>query len=277
MNAPSTLGTPDPFSAFKATQREAWASFAQLEGLTTPPAAHLVAFAGIAPDQRVLDVGCGTGVVAITAARKGAVVSGVDLTPALLERARQSAAIAGVACAFVEGDAEALPYRDATFDVVLSQFGHMFAPRPALATSELLRVLKPGGRVAFATWPPEEFMGRVFALAARYAPAPPAAAPVPARVVDWGDPAIVRERLGGAVTDLTFERGTMLVPAPSPEHARASFETTLGPLARVVAALQASPERLEQLRSELLELVRGAWRDNQMHQHFLLTRATKHE
>ena len=123
----------DPFVRFKAAQREAWASFVPVEITTTPPAAALVKFAEVDKGQKVLDVACGTGVVAVTAARRGAKVSGLDLTPALIERARKNASIAGVDIDFIEGDAEALPYPDASFDVVLSQFGHIFAPRPAVA------------------------------------------------------------------------------------------------------------------------------------------------
>jgi len=117
----TTTANVDPFAQFKAGQREGWALFAPLEMYTTPPAAKLVRFAGIAPGQSVLDVACGTGVVAVSAARAGARVRGLDLSPVLLERARQNAQIAGVEIDFVEGDAEALPYADASFDVVLSQ------------------------------------------------------------------------------------------------------------------------------------------------------------
>ncbi|HSU69540.1 MAG TPA: class I SAM-dependent methyltransferase [Tepidisphaeraceae bacterium] len=164
--------SPAAFQQFKSAQREAWAGFAVNEGFTTPPAAELVKFAGVGPNDRVLDVGCGTGVVAITAARKGAKTAGLDLTSALLERARQNAAIAGVEVEFEEGDVENLPYDDGSFDVVLSQFGHMFAPRPAVATAQMLRVLKLGGRIAFSTWPPEHNMGRLFSLLARHMPQP---------------------------------------------------------------------------------------------------------
>ena len=139
----------DPFAQYKAAQREAWASFLPVEVITTIPAAKLVKFAQVSSGQKVLDVACGAGVVAVTAARRGAIVSGLDLSPVLLERARYNAELAGVTVDFAEGDAEALPYPDASFDLVLSQFGHIFAPRPQVALSEMLRVLKVGGRLAF--------------------------------------------------------------------------------------------------------------------------------
>src|SRR5881628_248600 len=153
----------DPLARFKEAQREGWAHFAPFEALTTPPAAELVRRASPRAGQRVLDVACGTGVVAVTAARAGARVSGLDLTPQLLEQARENARLANVEIEFREGDAEQLPFGDSAFDVVLSQFGHMFAPRPEVAIGEMLRVLKPGGTIAFSTWPPELFMGRMFA------------------------------------------------------------------------------------------------------------------
>src|SRR6185437_12640190 len=155
-----SVAAGDPFVGFKAVQREAWALFAPLEAVTMVPAAKLVKFAGITAGQRVLDVACGTGVVTVTAARRGASASGLDLSPVLLERARRNAEIAGVTIDFTEGDVEALPYADASFDVVTSQFGHIFAPRPAIAIGEMLRVLKPGGTIAFNTWPPELFVGK---------------------------------------------------------------------------------------------------------------------
>ena len=135
----------EAFAEFKASQREIWASFAANEAATTLAAADLVAFAKVKAGEAVLDVACGTGVVAITAARQGALVKGLDLTPELLARAKENAALARVEVEFTLGDAEALPYADASFDVVLSQFGHIFAPRPELVTAEMLRVLKPGG------------------------------------------------------------------------------------------------------------------------------------
>ena len=145
----------DPYAQLKAVQRDAWAMFSPQAIFTVPPAARLVAYSGVRAGEKVLDVACGTGVVALTAARQGALVSGLDLAPALLEEARKNAAIIDAKIEFIEGDVEAMPYATGTFDVVLSQFGHMFAPRPEVATAEMLRVLKPSGTIAFSTWPPE--------------------------------------------------------------------------------------------------------------------------
>jgi SAM-dependent methyltransferase len=156
----------DSFESFKDAQKLAWAHFAPLEMFTTLVAARLVSHARVHAAQCILDVACGTGVVAVTAARIGARVTGLDLTSALLERARENSQIAGVEIDWREGDAEALPFQDGAFDVVMSQFGHIFAPRPEVAIGEMLRVLRPGGTIAFATWPPELFMGRMFTLIA---------------------------------------------------------------------------------------------------------------
>jgi len=270
-----TSAGADPFAKFKEVQREGWSSFVPVEIITTPPAAKLVKFAQVNPGQRVLDVGCGTGVVAITAARRGAKVSGLDLTPALLERARENASIAGVEVEFIEGDAEALPYPDAAFDVVLSQFGHMFAPRPAIATKEMLRVLKRGGRIAFSTWPPEHFAGRMFALIAQNMPPPAPGADAPAPPPLWGDPNVIRERLGEAVRDLQFARDAMVAPALSVQHFRAAQEKTIGPLTKLVAALQNDPAKLAKLRAEYEALASEVYEDNAIHAPFLMTRATK--
>jgi ubiquinone/menaquinone biosynthesis C-methylase UbiE len=265
----------DPFAQLKAAARDGWSLFVALEVFMSVPAAQLVRFAGLAPGEKVLDVGCGTGVVALTAARAGARVSGLDLTPALLERARKNAAIAEVDVAFVEGDVEAMPYPDGSFDVVLSQFGHMFAPRPEVAVSEMLRVLRPGGRIAFTTWPPEHFTGSLFALVGRNMPAPPAGAPTPAPPPQWGDPNVVRARLGDSVGDFVFDRATMTPPVLSPQHARLMFETTLGPVVKLVAMLESQPDRLAQFRRDLDALIAQIFTDNHLRQHYLMSRAVK--
>lgn len=263
----------DPFKSFKEAQRLGWAHFAPLEVFTTSVAAQLVKHAKVQRGQYVLDVGCGTGVVGVTAARLGASVTGLDLTPALLDRAREHSQIAGVEIDWREGDVEHLPFDDGAFDVVLSQFGHIFAPRAEVAVAEMLRILKPGGTIAFATWPPELFTGRMFQITARYAPPPPPGlAPPPL----WGDPRIVAERLGEAVRDIVFDRGTMLVPALSPQHFRTTFEKTAGPVIKVVETLSASdPKKLAAFRGEYESLVAEYYSDNTVRQDYLLTRATK--
>src|SRR5690606_26409415 len=129
----------DPFAQFKATQREGLALFSPLAVITPLAAATLVDYADVRAGQEVLAAACGAGVAAITAARKGALARGLGLSPVLLEDARRNAATIGASIEFLEGDVEALPYADGTFDVVLSQFGHMFAPRPEVATREMLR------------------------------------------------------------------------------------------------------------------------------------------
>lgn len=261
----------DPFAQLKAVQREGWSLFAPLEAVTTATAAELVKHARIRAGQWVLDVGCGTGVVALTAARAGATVSALDLSPALIEHGKRHAALAGVAIEFMEGDVEALPYENASFDVVTSQFGHMFAPRPELAIAEMLRVLKPGGTVAFSTWPPEHYVGQMFALVGKFVPPPPGAAPPP----QWGDPGIIRQRLGDAVTDIVFDRSVMVFPALSPQHYRKGIEETLGPVVKLVATLKDEPAKLAAFRAELDGFVARHFENNMIRQHYLMTRATK--
>jgi SAM-dependent methyltransferase len=261
----------DPFAQLKQAQREGWSLFAPVEIFTTPTAADLVRHARIRPGQAVLDVGCGTGVAAITAARAGAKVSGLDLSPALLEHARRHAELARVDVEFREGDVEALPYADAAFDVVMSQFGHMFAPRPDVATAEMLRVLKPGGTIAFSTWPPEHFVGQMFALVGKYVPPPQGAAPPP----QWGNVDTVRQRLGDAVKDLFFGRGVMRVHALSPQHYRKGMEETLAPMVKLVSMLKDDAPKLAAFRDELDGLATRYLHDNVVWQDFLMTRATK--
>lgn len=261
----------DPFAQLKSAQREGWALFAPLESVTTIPAARLVRHARVQPGQRVLDVGCGTGVTAITAARLGAQLCALDLSPVLIEHGRKHAQLAQVAVDFREGDVEDLPYEDASFDVVLSQFGHMFAPRPDVAISQMLRVLKPGGTIAFSTWPPEHFVGQMFALVGKFAPPPAGAAPPP----QWGDPNTIRQRLGDAVGDIQFDRDTMVFPCLSPQHYRKGIEETLGPVVKLVAQLQSEPDKLAGFRSELEAFLGRHLEDNMVRQHYLMTRATK--
>ena len=263
----------DAIAKFKEAQRQGWKHFAPLETRTTPAAARLVKFANARAGQNVLDVACGTGVVAITAARIGAHVFGIDLTPELLKRAHENARIAKVEIDFREGDVEALPFDDARFDVVLSQFGHMFAPRADVAIAEMLRVLKPGGTIAFATWPPELLSGGIFRLVASYSPPPLLNVSPPPQ---WGDVTIVRERLGSRVKDILFDRDRMLIPVLSVHNYRDQAEQTGAPVLKLVESLRTSdPERLEQFRREYEALVAPYFQDNLVRQDYLLTRAVK--
>ncbi len=263
----------DPIAQFKETAKQVWSTFGRTEMMTASVAPRLVAMAGIGRGAAVLDVGCGTGVVALTAARLGAKVTGIDLTPELVAGARANAEIMQLDVEFREGDAEALPEADAKFDVVVSQFAHMFAPRPDVAIREMLRVLKPGGTIAFSTWPPEHFVGQMFTLLATYGPPPPSGVASPPQ---WGDTNIVRERLGSAVKDLHFARDAMRVQILSPQHHRMLMERNVGPMTKLTQMLEASdPAKLAMLRREFEDLAALYFEDNHLRQDYLLTRAVK--
>jgi len=261
----------DPFAELKQRQREMWASFGPTAMFTTPVAGHVVRFASVVAGEKVLDVGTGTGVLAITAARMGATVTGLDLTPELIEQARENAAIARLPqIVWAQGDVEALPYADASFDVVVSQFGHMFAPRPEIAIAEMRRVLKPGGRVVFATWPPEHFVGRLFAFIGSNMPPPPPGAAPPGQ---WGNPALIAERLGQTFGAPFFERGVMRFSALSIPHFRVFMERSVGPMQKLVESMASDPQKLEHFRAGFEALAAPYHFDNVIHQDYLLTRA----
>lgn len=259
--------------AFKKIQREGWGLFTPLETMTTLTASTLVQFSQLQTGDTVLDVGCGTGVVAITAARIGAIVSGLDISPQLLAHAENNKQLAYLDIDFKEGDAEELPYSNASFDVVLSQFGHMFATNAQRTMDEMLRVLKPGGTIAFSTWPPEHFVGKLFALTAQYNP-PPVTIDPPSQ---WGIPSVIKDRLGQHVTDLVFDYDVMYFPALSLGHYQKTIEKSLGPVAKLVDKAKDNPTLLEDFRSEVAKLASPYFRDNKIHQIFLLTRAKKIE
>lgn len=261
----------DIFLAFKEIQKKSWGLFAPLEIFTTISAATLVKFSQIKSKDSVLDVGCGTGVVAITAARLGATVSAIDLSPALIEHAKKNISIANVQVNVQEGDVESLPYPDNSFDAVLSQFGHMFAPRPQIAIHEMLRVLKPGGVIAFSTWPPDLFVGRLFSLVGKFSPPPEGISPPPL----WGEPHFVRQQLGNAVEDLIFDQSDMHFPALSLAHYQQTIEMTIGPVLKLVQDSKNDATKLNQFRNEFAVLASQYYTDNLVHQHYLLSRAKK--
>ena len=191
------------FDAIKGRMKATWMAgdFGQIAKMSEPTAEAFMARRNVKPAMRVLDVACGTGNLAIPAAKAGAKVTGVDFAANLLDEARDRARYEGVLAKFEEGDAENLPYEDSSFDLVVSMFGAMFAPRPERVTAELLRVCRPGGQIAMANWTPSGFAGELFKVSAKYNP-PPEGVPPP---VLWGDEATVRERFGNRVTNLQMK------------------------------------------------------------------------
>ena len=194
-------------------------------------AARLVDAAGVGPGARVLDVACGTGNVALTAHRRGATVTGVDITPSMLELARERAAVIDAAVDWREGDAADLPFEDDAFEVTLSCLGHMFAADQDAAATELARVTESGGRVAFTAWTPRSGIAAMMGALSEHLPPQPDPSPPPVR---WGDPDVVRGRFGDRVEDLSFETGVVNYPALSPAHFWAGMTTDSGP---IIAAL----------------------------------------
>lgn len=219
--------TPD-FSQLKSKLKSMWMAgdFGQIARLNAETGAEFVERLKIPRGARVLDVACGTGNTAIPAARTGAVVTGVDIATNLLDQARKRAAAEKLKVQFEEGDAEELPYPNATFDVVLTMFGAMFAPRPERVAAELLRVLKPGGLLAMANWTPEGFVGKTFEISAKVTPPPPG---VPPSVL-WGDETTVRQRLSRGVSNLTLTRRNAIFKYPfGPRDVVEFFRQYFGP------------------------------------------------
>jgi SAM-dependent methyltransferase len=220
------ISSPD-FDQLKSRMKATWMAgdFGQIANFTVQAAEEFVQRLGIAPGSKVLDVACGTGNTAIPAARTGAEVVGVDIATNLLEQARQRAAAENLSVRFHEGDAEDLPFPDHSFDVVLTMFGAMFAPRPEKVAAELTRVCRPGGMVAMANWTPEGFVGKNFALTAKMVPPPPVPAPVL-----WGDDAVVRQRLGSKAKEISCIRQScsFLFPFP-PKEVVGFFRQYFGP------------------------------------------------
>lgn len=217
----------DALTDFKQGTRAMWAAgdYARFAPLVAEVGERLVERAGVRPGDAVLDVACGTGNVAIPAARAGAGVTGVDLTPEHFPAARLRAKEAGVDVEWIEGDVEALPFEDDSFDVVLSSFGCMFAPRHAVAAAEMKRVLRPGGRLGITAFADSGAGGDFFrTLGAHLPPAPPFAD----NPLRWGDPAHVRTLFGGV--ELAFEPATYDERFESLDHAVELYTTTFGPI-----------------------------------------------
>jgi SAM-dependent methyltransferase len=243
----------------KAAHRALWASGdypAVVADLIPTLGATLVEAAGVRAGQRVLDVAAGTGNAAIPAAATGATVVASDLTPELLDAGRRAAAARGVELAWEQADAEALPYPDDSFDVVLSCLGAMFAPRHQVVADELLRVTRPGGTIGLISWTPGGFIGRLFATMRPYAPPPPpGASPAPL----WGDEEHVRGLFGDRVVDVEVRREAVVMDvSPDPVSFREYWKRNYGPAIAVYAHNAADPERVSAMDRDFLELL-TAW------------------
>lgn len=222
----------------KSRMKSTWMAgdFGQIANFTVHEAVRFVGGIGIEPGMKVLDVACGTGNTTIPAAKAGASVTGVDIATNLLEQAGKRASAEQLQVQFQEGDAEQLPFADKSFDVVLTMFGAMFAPRPERVAAELIRVCKPGGRIAMANWTPEGFVGKTFQVTARILPPPPFPPPVL-----WGDESVVRQRLNPGTSQVTCTRQMARFSYPfPPKDVVQFFRRYFGPTKTAFSRLDAA-------------------------------------
>ena len=235
---------------FKTRQRAMWdaGDYPAVSERIADVGETVVARAAIEPGMALLDVACGAGNAAFPAARAGARVTGIDLAPNMLAHGRAKAKAAGLDIEWVEGDAEALPFDDESFDRVVSTFGHMFAPRHQLTADAMMRVCRPGGRIVTATWVADGLVGRMFAATAAFMPPPPDYASPP---ILWGTEEHVREMFGSAATAFEFERHVNRIEADSVESWADYFSERFGPLVTARAMLG---ERFQELRERLIEI-----------------------
>jgi SAM-dependent methyltransferase len=248
MTAPAA--TPD-LEAIKAKQQQTWASGDYHAIAATIPIISeiLCDSADIRAGSKVLDVAGGSGNTALAAARCAADVVSLDYVPSLLERSQERARVEGLSYETVEGDAEAMPFEDASFDAVVSCVGVMFAPDHQRAASELLRVLKPGGTVALASWCPDSFIGELFRTTAKHVPQPAGLQPPGL----WGKEDHVRSLFGDDVSELRAQRRTYTFRYRSPQHFVDTFRTYYGPTHKAFAALDDAGQQA--LSADLAALV----------------------
>lgn len=251
MSTATAVSVPD-YSAVKKRQQATWASgdFSIVAARILFQAELLCETADLQAGWRVLDVATGSGNAALAAARRGCEAIGVDYVPALLERGRLRAEAEHLPVEFVAGDAEQLPFPDDSFDAVVSIYGVMFAPHHQRAADELLRVCRPGGRIALACWTPEGFIGETFRLFSRYLPAAPGLQPP----VRWGDESYQRELFAVGAASITSYPQTAIFRYRSAEENVDFFRTYYGPTLRAFDALPVDQQ--EALHEDLIELVK---------------------
>ena len=247
----TSTGQVSEMDALKAKLRATWISgdFGEIAKFLATEAEGFINRLGLKPGTKVLDVACGTGNLSLPAARLGANVTGIDIAPNLIEQARANAAREGLKAQFDEGDAEALPYPDASFDATVTMYGAMFAPRPDVVAAELKRVTKPGGLIAMGNWTPTGFIGQMFKTVGAHVPPPPG---MPSPVL-WGMDEKVRERFGDGVSKI--ETTPRMVPFAfpfSPAEVVELFRVYYGPANKAFGALD--EEKQGALRKDLEEL-----------------------
>lgn len=237
--------------ADRARIKTIWTSgdFAKIAESIETHAEEFVARLPIKPDSLVLDIACGTGNIALEAARREAIVSGIDIAPNLISTARNRAAQAGFDIEFKEGDAEMLPYPEASFDMVVSMYGAMFAAHPEIAAAEMLRVCAPGGTIALANWTPTGFIGQMLKTIGAHVPPPPGSI----SPILWGVESTVRERLGYGTSAIECTPRQVVFEYPaSPAETVNLYLEYYGPTLRAYAGC--SPEKQVLLRRDLENL-----------------------
>jgi SAM-dependent methyltransferase len=250
MNPAAQAVIPD-LAAIKRRQQQTWASgdFGVVGARIVLAAEQLVDAADLHAGWHVLDVATGSGNATIAAARLGCTAVGVDYVPALLERGRRRAAVEGLDVVLTEGDAEALPFPDASFDAVTSIFGVMFAPDQTRAAMELLRVTRPDGTIALASWTPGGFIGELFQTVGAHVP-PPAGIPSP---MLWGTESHLQQLLGHGITSLDVRERTFTFRFASAESFVTFFRLWYGPTLKAFAALDDVAG--DALETDLVDLV----------------------
>jgi SAM-dependent methyltransferase len=251
----AAMTTTMDVTGLKRAHRATWAAgdyAAVAEAITERvPPAHLLDLVTIEPGQDLLDVATGPGYLALLAAVQGARVTGLDLTTELLDTARRRADERGVEVAWVEGDAEELPFEAGSFDRVLSVFGVQFAPRHQAVADELVRVCRPGGTIGLVNWAPEGQVGDLFRIMGRYMPPLPSYASPPPL---WGSEDHVRGLFADTPVELAFERGAVPLRYESADHYIDFMETCYGPMVTARERLTAEG-RWDDCRRELVEMM----------------------
>ena len=249
--AAATQQVQPDFEAMKARQHGAWSSgdYAVVGTTLQIVGEELCEALDLRSGQSVLDVAAGNGNVTLAAARRWCDVTSTDYVPALLMRGKQRADADGMNITFKEADAEALPFADASFDVVVSTFGVMFTPNQDRAAVELARVCKRGGKIGLANWTPEGFIGQVFKTLGKYLP-PPAGARSPAL---WGTEARLKEMFGASSSAIRAERRNFVFRYRSPEHFLDVFKSYYGPMLKAFGALDAANQ--QKLHQDLMALI----------------------